>query len=319
MAGYDQYIKIKPSFEKEARDFFLFLQKVGRRYSRPIKINYRYLKRGRFYVSVDGGSGGIDALFQELIINRGLYYYGCTLSNRESVILSVVLPVFRQLIDQRFESSQSRFLRKHILGKYRQNDFIPTNIINKHGYEFEVLFRKWDLGAMSNKDYIIELDALLTHFLLNKLGHSKGNKSLNFNILVKELSKRYIMFSDTKATFHRIHQMRVGALHRLEVPRTTNKLGSLSINLFRYFQYIDEFEESRKYKTIKSGRKRYRRIKYGEERFADSNGKIIDWSDTAKERPCGDCGVKEGQLHVDGCDVEQCPKCKEPLLGCYHK
>lgn len=31
---------------------------------------------------------------------------------------------------------------------------------------------------------------------------------------------------------------------------------------------------------------------------------------------CHDCGVKEGQLHKLGCDMEQCPKCDGQLISC---
>ena len=31
---------------------------------------------------------------------------------------------------------------------------------------------------------------------------------------------------------------------------------------------------------------------------------------------CGDCGVKEGELHKDGCDMEKCPKCGGQLISC---
>lgn len=31
---------------------------------------------------------------------------------------------------------------------------------------------------------------------------------------------------------------------------------------------------------------------------------------------CGDCGRQTGQLHLDGCDIERCPKCKGQLLSC---
>jgi hypothetical protein len=31
---------------------------------------------------------------------------------------------------------------------------------------------------------------------------------------------------------------------------------------------------------------------------------------------CGDCGVKEGQLHILGCDMEGCPFCGSQLTSC---
>jgi hypothetical protein len=34
------------------------------------------------------------------------------------------------------------------------------------------------------------------------------------------------------------------------------------------------------------------------------------------DMPCGDCAVKEGQLHHWGCDNEKCPKCGGQALGC---
>jgi len=32
--------------------------------------------------------------------------------------------------------------------------------------------------------------------------------------------------------------------------------------------------------------------------------------------PCHDCGVIKGQIHVLGCDIECCPRCKEQLISC---
>ena len=31
---------------------------------------------------------------------------------------------------------------------------------------------------------------------------------------------------------------------------------------------------------------------------------------------CHDCGVKEGQIHKEGCDMERCPICGSQLIGC---
>ena len=31
---------------------------------------------------------------------------------------------------------------------------------------------------------------------------------------------------------------------------------------------------------------------------------------------CHDCGVKEGEIHQEGCDMERCPNCDGQLIGC---
>ena len=37
---------------------------------------------------------------------------------------------------------------------------------------------------------------------------------------------------------------------------------------------------------------------------------------TMKREVCGDCGVKEGQLHIPGCDMECCASCGGQSIWC---
>jgi hypothetical protein len=41
----------------------------------------------------------------------------------------------------------------------------------------------------------------------------------------------------------------------------------------------------------------------------------VDWP-SYSEYPCHDCGIVDGQLHVDGCDMETCPRCFGQLITC---
>jgi len=326
MAGYDQKIKIKVAYQIPARDFFAFLQSVGRKYTRPVKINYRYLGRGYFYVTIDGGPGGIDALFQELLLNRGLYYYACSIrgEKRKEVISNAITPIFQQLLEARFQYPHSRFLRRHILGKVSQEKLIPGDFKDSYSHEYEILFRKWDIGIINDWNFIKDLDSLLTQFLLTRINHIPGQHSPTFPRLVEIAQKKGIgMMDEVKDKFNEVHKERTLGLHRLQTSLNKEQISQLSFWLFNYFQFFDEFKESQKMKTERLHGKRYRRVKYGDELwldennepYKDENGIPYDQKESAK-RPCHDCAAISGQLHCQGCDVEQCPRCREQFISC---
>ena len=67
-----------------------------------------------------------------------------------------------------------------------------------------------------------------------------------------------------------------------------------------------DFREAQAVKTYRIDSQEHPRVVYGEE--------SDDWG--AEFRPCHDCGVSKGSLHLLGCDVEQCPCCGGRVTDC---
>lgn len=317
MAGYDQKIRVRTKHCVETKDFFRFLQAVGRKYQRQVKIKYRYLGRGYFYVVVDGDSGSIDALFQELFLDRALYYYGCSLKkNKQEIIASVIAPVFQQLLEARFQNPYSRFLRRHILGKLSLEKFMPGDFKDTFSHDYEILFRKWDRQMIDDWNFIKDLDSLLTRFMLTQLNHSPGTRSPEFAKLVEQAQRKGIgMMDEVKVKFNEIHRERTNGLHRLKVDLTREQISDIAFWLYNYFQFFDEFTASQKVKTEILHGKRYARIKYGNEKW-DAHDPEPDWWKERAGTPCHDCAAIRGQYHCEGCDVEICPRCLGQMLSC---
>lgn len=66
----------------------------------------------------------------------------------------------------------------------------------------------------------------------------------------------------------------------------------------------DALAAAQRERTFVIGLQRLKRIPYGSERTR--------W----RLATCGDCRAKKGQLHVVGCDIEQCPACDGQAIRC---
>ena len=85
------------------------------------------------------------------------------------------------------------------------------------------------------------------------------------------------------------------------------------------FEYINDYFQAQHEKTVVLIGKRYRRIRWGNEirhwKYPMPKGYEVTWAEVIK-KPCGDCGVSRGELHLDGCDIEVCPCCGHQYLCC---
>ena len=69
---------------------------------------------------------------------------------------------------------------------------------------------------------------------------------------------------------------------------------------------IEDAQRDREYNINK---RIYLRIPWGSEGYESEVPQIY-------ERPCPDCAVRKGQLHVRGCDIEACPSCGGQAIAC---
>jgi hypothetical protein len=321
MAGYDFDLRVDDAFPVETKAFFEFLRRVARRH--PVSLSFRRVRAGKFHVTLGASPDTkIDAFLQEIMLSRALYYYACGVKHRRSVTAKVIAPIFQQLLQSRFSVTPDRFLRRHILGTL-SDELIPSELADPFANKYDGLFRKWDLQMITDYDFVRDLDDLLTDFMLTYLGHTSGDKSPQFDVLVGRCGRENIIFEkDTRKAFMRIHELRTRGLHRLEKTLNRSEISTLALGLFFYFQYFDEFMDSQDVKTLLLKGKRYRRIKYGDEELKHSYGggpsdpevqaRCAEYSHT----PCHDCHAIKGQFHADGCDMERCPRCFTQLITC---
>jgi hypothetical protein len=186
--------------------------------------------------------------------------------------------------------------------------------------EYEMLFHQLKLKMLSGYEFIRNLDDLLTEFMLSGLEHKTGDQSPKFNVLVDECGRRDILRDkEIRKLFNKVHLFRTRGLHRLEREIPDSQLSQIALQAYFFFEYLDDYWQAQDEKTVMLKGKRYRRIRYGNE-IRHWKGSIpkdskVNWDDIIN-RPCHDCFVVRGELHLEGCDMEICPRCSGQYLGC---
>jgi hypothetical protein len=162
--------------------------------------------------------------------------------------------------------------------------------------------------------------------MLTQLGHSKGDQSPKFTVLVDRCGKQDILRDKrVRKLFNRVHSLRTHGLHRLEREIPDAEVSEIAQSVYNVFEWLDDYWKAQDEKTVKLSGQRYRRVRFGKEmrrwkqsplwRQEISKEFQVSWRDIIK-KPCHDCGVIVGELHLDGCDVEACPRCAGQYLGC---
>lgn len=315
--AYDLNLRVKSAYRREAKNFLEFLKAVGRKY--PVHFSYRNTRHGRFHVVFDQQTvARVGALLQELILNRGLNYYFLSLKpgTRTVILNEVVLPMFQTFVESYFRVPYSRFLRRHILGKIPQDSFVPGEVAEETAHQFEIIFRRWDIGITDDWNFVKDADALVTKFLLQQISHAPGTKSPNFPLLLARANASGIGWHrEVRKAMQQIHDARAGGLHRLQSSFTHEQLKPIATKLYLYFEYFDVFAYSQLIETVRVHRADHERIRYGDETWPKKAAPIDEWKDFARNA-CHDCFALKGQYHCEGCDVEECPRCGGQLLGC---
>ena len=197
----------------------------------------------------------------------------------------------------------------------RETKTVPWNIlVERIKYVMGERFERIDLGrldlAQRLRNQILHYDVELE---FPSIYHDFANL-LNF---VREFHKE-IRESDEET----LHQHVSRELLAGELPMVESDLSQAFIEEIVYFNGIfmrkelqDEIiEEQPKSQLIVEGNE-YLRIRFG------ASDEWTDIDPNYAIRPCHDCGVIKGQIHILHCDMERCPRCKEQLVscGCHYK
>jgi len=300
---------------QETKDFLRFLRTAAQKHCLSVAVSVD--DAGTFKVSVPGKEcWKLDPFLHEIVLHRGLYYYLCGVLNRREVAKLVVMPIFEDLRSSRFSVTYPVQILRHLLTGTPH--WAGGALLEPTAHEVEVLLQKLSLNEVSGYEFIRDTDDLLTQWMLNKLKHPKGSQRPPFKALVGLCAAQNILRTrEVRKLFDIVHSMRTRGLHRMEREIPESDLAKIAQDIYSAFEWIDDYSRAQKEKTVRLSGNRYRRIRYGKEPlWKDASEEHVAMWQEVITRPCHDCGVVAGELHLYGCDMERCPRCKGQRLGC---
>jgi hypothetical protein len=295
--------------------FLRFLRVAAQKHS--VRIAVAVDRSGTFKLSIPASdSAGLDAFLQEITFQHGLYYYLCGVSNRSDVARLIVKPVTEKLLQSQYDVAYPVQIKRHLLDG--TPDWAGGAFLEGTAQQYEILFQKLRLKLVTGYEFIRDLDDLLTEFMLIQLGHPKGQQSPKFSVLVATCGQRDLLRTkESRKLFNHVHSLRTKGLHRLERTIPDSDISEIAQKVYEVFEWFDDYWRAQDEKTVMLSGKRYRRIRYGKEPIpTDASGDFRTlWAEVIM-RPCHDCGVIRGELHLDGCDMERCPRCGGQYFCC---
>ena len=314
----DIELKITPPAHlyQDARRFLRFLRVAAQKHAARIAVAVD--RSGTFKLSVPARDCvGLDTFLQEITLQHGLYYYLCSVSNRRDVARLIVKPVIEKLLQSQYDVAFPVQIKKHLLEG--TPDWAGGAFLDETAQKYEILFQKLKLKLVTGYEFTRDLDDLLTEFMLVQLGHPKGQQSPKFNVMVAKCDQQDVLRTkEVRKLFNHVHSLRTKGLHRLEREIPDSEISEIAQSVYEFFEWFDDYWRSQDEKTAMLSGKRYRRIRYGKELIrtdAPDDFKAL-WAEVIT-LPCHDCGVIRGELHLDGCDMERCPRCGGQYFCCH--
>src|SRR6202023_3475419 len=94
---------------------------------------------------------------------------------------------------------------------------------------------------------------------------------------------------EVRKLFDKVHSLRTRGLHRLERELPDSDIAKIAQDIYSAFEWIDDYAQAQKERTVRLSGKTYRRIRYGNEPL---------WKGATKEEPPLWKTRGDGPVHV---------------------